>query len=94
MPQNVGTFLDDQIDVSQGHVLNFGFRRQECHQGRGQFFGHVSHEIRVLRHHLHVLHQNFDGTQNDGSIGMCQSWRNSLANGLGFTFIFGSVVGQ
>ena len=47
--ENVSTLLDDQVDVTEGDVLDLGFGGEKGDQGRGQLFAQVGDKICVLK---------------------------------------------
>lgn len=53
------SFLYNKIDIAQGHILNFRFRRKKSYQRRGHFLAKISDYIsttdkfHLLKDHLH-----------------------------------------
>jgi hypothetical protein len=46
--EDVGSLLDDQVDVPEGDVLNLRLGGEQRHQRRGQLLAQVRHKIGVL----------------------------------------------
>ena len=91
---DVRSFLGDQINVSQSHVLNLRLRGKKSDQRRRELLDHVVDKFCVLAHHLHVFHQDLDRREDNSSVGMGRPWSDPLADGLSLPVILGVVAGQ
>ena len=50
--EDVGALLDDQVDVPECHILNFGLGGEQGHQRRGQLLAQVGDEVGILKINL------------------------------------------
>lgn len=93
MFQNVRPLLHDQVDVPQRDVLHFRLRRQQRNERRGQLLAERGAELGIARaEHLHQLHQDLNGRQDDGGVRVRQPRRDPLANALRLPFVLRLVV--
>jgi hypothetical protein len=56
--EDVWSFLDDQVDVAKGHILDLRLGRQQSDQWRSKFFGERCTKVTVRRQNLEQFHQN------------------------------------
>ena len=57
-------------------------------------FNKTFFDCKYLLHHLHVLHQDLDGREDDGGVGVGQTRRDSFADRLSLALVLRVVVGQ
>ncbi len=55
--------LDNQVNVTQGNVLNLGLRGEKGHQRRGQLLAQVGHEISILKYKYFFINTQLTITQ-------------------------------
>lgn len=48
--------LNDEVDVSEGHILQLGLSRQQGDQWGGQLLQQGAIIVQIFREHLHELH--------------------------------------
>ena len=92
--EDVGLLLDDEVDVAQGHVLDLGLGGEEGDEGRGEFLAEGAAELGVAGEDLHHLHEDFDGREDDGGVGVGEAGGDALADALGLALVLGVVVGE
>mmetsp|Transcript_6699 Transcript_6699/g.11728 ORF Transcript_6699/g.11728 Transcript_6699/m.11728 type:complete len:532 (+) Transcript_6699:656-2251(+) len=98
--QNARTFLDNQVDIPQRHVLNLRLGIEQRHQRRGQFARQCPQTLGmgssprsgIPAHDIHIRQDHFYGAHDHGTIGMLQPRRHPFDNPLGLPCLRRSIL--
>ena len=76
-------FLDNEVDVPEGHVLDLWLPGQQGDQGGGELLQQGVVVVRLLGQQLQELHQHLDGGQNHRRVGVGQPGGDALTDAWG-----------
>ena len=89
------TFLNNEINIPKGTVLDLRFGVQERDEGRRQLSSQCTDCVTVGRsHELHVRQDDLHGGHDNSRVRMLQTRSDTFNNAFRLTSVGGSVLGQ